>query len=275
VVDSLRLFDYITLLYGISLLFYFVDFVQSNKRVNRIAFWTLAGVWLLETVFFVLRMRALDYIPVFTRFEATMFFSWLLISFALIINYFYKMHFFTFFANLIGFTFVAFDTFARKGATQIGSVAHGNEDLLVIHISMAFISYAAFSLACIVSIMYLVQHRLLKTKQWSPFFQRMPALDRLESITFKLILVGFPALLIAMILGAIWYRAYYGYFLLVDPKPIVSMVLFVLYGLYLYLRVSAGWSGQKLAWLGVIGFMIVIVNYVIVGSFMSGFHKWG
>ncbi|UOF90184.1 cytochrome c biogenesis protein [Fodinisporobacter ferrooxydans] len=272
-IDSLRLYDWITFFYAVSVFLYFIDFIQPSRRANRYAFWTLAVVWGLQTIFFIERMRALNYVPVFTTFEATIFFAWLLNTFALIINYLYKMELFTFLVNIIGFAFVAFDIFARKGATQLSAPMQG--DLLVIHVSMALISYAAFSLACIVSIMYLFQHYMLKLKKWTPFFRRLPALERLDNLSFQMVKLGFPTLLIAMILGAIWYRVVFGHFLWLDAKPLVSLLLLIVYGVYLYLRVVLGWAGRRLAWLNVLGFCIVIVNYVLVGKFMSNFHKWG
>jgi HemX protein len=273
VLDSLRLYDWITFLYAVSVLLYFVDFVQKNRKVNRYAYWSLVGVWVLQTIFFIERMRALDYVPVFTRFEVTIFFAWLLITFSLIINYFYKMDMFTFLVNILGFSFVAFDSFERKGATYLATQLQG--DLLVIHIGMAIVSYALFSLACIVSIMYLIQHYMLKMKRWKPILNRLPALDRLESVTFIMILIGFPLLLIAMILGAIWYKLHFGNILWFDAKPLVSAILLVIYGIYLYVRVSSGWGGQKLAWLSILGFIVVVINYLVVSQFMSGFHRWG
>jgi HemX protein len=272
VLDDLRLYDWITFLYAISVLLYFIGFVQK-RTVNRFAYGLLAGVWVLQTIFFIERMRALDYVPVFTRFESSIFFAWLLITFSLIINYFYKMDMFTFFVNILGFSFVAFDIFARKGATYLANPPQG--DLLVIHIGMAFVSYALFSLAFIVSVMYLIQHYMLKMKKWTPILNRLPALDRLESVSFRLILVGFPLLLIAMILGAIWYKLHFGNFLWYDAKPLVSTLLLIIYGAYLYVRVSSGWGGRKLAWLSILGFCLVILNFLVVSQFMSGFHRWG
>lgn len=268
--ESVLLYDVMTFIYAIALLLYFFDFIQPNRKVNRTALLFLSVVWVIQSVFFVLRMLELNYVPVLTTFETMIFFSWILITFSLVINFLYKIDLFVFFTNVVGFAVVAFVTFSDKGASSIASSLQG--DLLVLHITMALLSYACFLLATIFSIMYLIQERLLKEKRWNELFRRLPALDQLDAFTYRLIVFGFPLLLIAMILGAIWYDVKYGHILLLDPKPLVSVGLLALYGTYLYLRLSAGWLGRKLAWLNIVAFVGVIINYLIVGRF--GFHNW-
>lgn len=270
--DSILLYDTMTVTYALSVLLYFVDFLQHKRVINRLAFGLLSVVWVMQTVFFLLRMKELNYVPLLTHFETLIFFSWILITFSLIINFFYKIDLFTFFANVIGFAAVAFDTFTRKGAAPLNANLQGN--LLFIHVTMAFLSYAFFAIATIFSVMYLIQEKMLKEKRWNTLFRRLPALDQLDTFSFRLITIGFPLLLVAMILGGIWYKIHFGHLVLLDPKPLVSLILFILYGLYLYLRVAWGWIGRKFAWLNILGFGGVLVNYLIVGTYFSGFHNW-
>ncbi|MFC4767877.1 cytochrome C assembly family protein [Effusibacillus consociatus] len=269
---SVLLYDVMTFIYAVAVLLYFVDFVQPNRKVNRAAFVLLSAVWVIQSVFFVLRMLELNYVPVLTTFETMIFFSWILITFSLVINFFYRIDLFTFFTNVVGFAVVAFVTFTDKGATSLSASLQGN--LLVLHVTMAFLSYACFLLATIFSIMYLIQEKLLKEKRWNDLFRRLPSLDQLEQFSYRLIVFGFPMLLVAMILGAIWYNARFDQVLILDPKPVVSVALLVIYGIYLYLRVSAGWLGRRLAWINITAFMAVVINYLIVGNFFSEFHNW-
>ncbi|HEU4965078.1 MAG TPA: cytochrome c biogenesis protein CcsA [Bacilli bacterium] len=271
-VGNLFLYDGMTFLYAIVVVLYFLDFISHKHTLNRIAFSLLAVVWGLQSTFFITRMTEVGYLPLLTTFETTLFFSWLLITFSLVINYFYKIDLFAFFTNLIGFAMVAVDLFLGEGASRLA--AHMQGDLLVLHISLAFLSYAAFSISFIFSIMYLIQSKLLKEKRWNNTFRRLPALDKLDAFTFRLIIVGFPLLLTAMILGANWYYIQFGNVLIWDAKPVVSVILLFCYVVWIYLRLSAGWSGRKLAWWNVISFGLVIINYFFVGQFFSGFHPW-
>lgn len=48
-----RLHEATVLLYAISMLLYFIDFLNNNQKANRVAFWLLSIVWVLQTIFFV------------------------------------------------------------------------------------------------------------------------------------------------------------------------------------------------------------------------------
>jgi HemX protein len=266
------MYDLMVFLYAAVVVLYFLDFVAHKKMLNRIAFGLLAVVWGLQTSFFLTRMTDVGYVPLVTSFETTLFFSWLLISFSLVINYFYKIDLFAFFTNVIGFSMVVFDLFTGEGGTKVGENLQG--DLLVLHITLAFLSYAAFSISFIFSIMYLIQSKMLKEKRWNNMFRRLPALDKLDAFTYRLIVIGFPLLVVAMILGVNWYYMSFGTILILDAKPIVSVVLLGFYIAWLYLRAASGWSGRKLAWWNVASFGLVIINYLIVGTYFSGFHRW-
>jgi len=270
---SILLYDAMTACYAVSVLLYFIDYLNNSKSVNRVAFVLLSGVWILQTIFFVYRLRKLGYVPLFTTFEATVFFSWLLITLALIINYWLRMDLFAFFANVVGFGFLVFDMFTRKATPDVQLAGQGH--LLIMHIAVAFLSYAAFSLSFIASVMYLVEESMLKKKRFTnSALRRFPALDRLDQWSFRLVAVGFPLLLVAMILGAVWYRISYGHVLLMDPKPVASVVLFIIYGMYFYVRVALGWFGQRMAWWNVGSFAFVAFNYFVIGALFRTFHHW-
>ncbi len=51
-----RIYELIVILYAVSVLLYFIDFVQNNRKANSIAFWLLSIVWVLQTAFLILRM---------------------------------------------------------------------------------------------------------------------------------------------------------------------------------------------------------------------------
>ena len=76
------MYDVTVYIYAISVLMYFSDFLQSNRRVNRMAFWLLAIVWILQSIFFISQMVSKDYFPILTLFE-TLFFLFLDYGYAL------------------------------------------------------------------------------------------------------------------------------------------------------------------------------------------------
>ena len=102
--------------------------------------------------------------PVLTIFEGLYFYTWVLVTLSLFINRFFKVDFIVFFTNILGFIVMAIHTFAP---IQIESKVMAEQlvsELSIIHITLAILSYGAFSLSFVFSILYLIQYNLLKQK---------------------------------------------------------------------------------------------------------------
>jgi HemX protein len=266
--SSRLVIDISVLCYAASLVLLFVDAIQPRRAVNRTALVLLFLVFVAETFVLLHRLQTSGAVPVYTSFDVMLLLSWLILLVAVVVNTFFRIDLVLFFANALGFAIVVFDAFAHVGRV-VYTARQG--DVLVLHITCAILSYAAFSFAFVFSIMYLVQDKFLREKRWNRMYLRLPSLERLDTYAFRSILVGFPFLLIAMILGAIWGKLTLGRFLFMDPKPLATTLLWMMYGVYLILRLRSGWGASKLIWYNVICFTGVIVNFVVIGSF-SLFH---
>lgn len=267
--ESRWLFNFFAVLYAASLVLFFIDSLQPRRVLNRTALVLLFLVFCLETTFFLDRLNALGYVPVYSPFDSMLLFSWLILLVALVVNAFFRIDFVLFLSNLVGFGIVLFDAFAYRYSSPY---THAQGDLLVMHISMALLSYVSFTFAFAFSLMYLIQDRLLRRKQWRGWFFRLPSLERLELYAYRSVVIGYPLLLVAMVLGVLWSELSLGYLLWMDPKPIATFVVWLMYGIYLVLRLRSNWAGRKLIWYGVICFGGILVNYAVVGIF-STFHK--
>jgi len=265
------MYDMTVYIYAISVLMYFSDFLQSNRRVNRTAFWLLAIVWILQSVFFISQMVSKDYFPVLTLFETLFFYSWIMVTLSLVINHFFKMDLLIFFTNILGFIVMAVTIFANPAAAPALSEQLISE-LLFIHISLAMLSYVAFSISFILSLMYLAQNKLLKEKRWSPLLRKLPSLGLLDLYAYRLTMMGVPLLFLGLILGVLWAHVI-GQSIWLDPKIFTSILVVVVYCIYLYRRISYDWQGKKLATMNVVAFVFVLLNFLISGS-ISSFHQW-
>lgn len=144
---------------------------------------------------------------------------------------------------------------------------------LTIHISLAFLSYAAFTISFIFSVLYLIQNHWLKKKKWSKQFRRWPSLVQLEKYSFYFNLLGVPLLVLSLILGIIWaFQTLHTSFWF-DSKVIFSLFALFMYASYLYQRAAKGWLGKKIVDFNVLCFLVLLVNYLI-SSFFSKFHLW-
>ncbi|RID86365.1 cytochrome C assembly protein [Peribacillus asahii] len=268
-----RLHEATVLLYALSVLLYFIDFLHNNRRANKVAFWLLSIVWVLQTIFLCLYVVKTGRFPVLTIFEGLYFYAWVLITLSLIINRLLRVDFIVFFTNVLGFMVMAIHTFAP---VQIESEVLAQQlvsELLMIHITLAFLSYGAFTLSCVFSILYLIQYDLLKRKKWGKRLIRLGDLTHLEKMSYILAVIGVPLLMFSLILGIQWAYIKVPNLSLLDFKIIGSFVVLIGYSVYLYIKIRKQMYGRMLAFLNIGIFMIVLINFFLFGS-LSTFHFW-
>ncbi|KDE47458.1 cytochrome C assembly protein [Geobacillus sp. CAMR5420] len=266
------LYELSILLYIASILFYFIDFLQQNRKANDIAFWLLSIVWLLQTVTFVSRIIETKRFPILTMSEGLYFYAWLLITLSLVINRLLRVDFIVFFTNVLAFFILAIHTFAPS--SQSPAVAERLvSELLIIHITLSLGAYAAFTLSFLFSVLYMLQYSLLKKKKWGARLWRMADLSRLDFLSYVLNVLGLPMLLLGLILGVIWAYIQIDHFHWYDAKVLGSFVVFLVYGVYFYKRAVRQMQGKAIALWNIGSFLFLLVNFFLFGS-LSKFHFW-
>jgi HemX protein len=268
-----RLHELTVVLYAFSVLLYFFDFIHHNRKAKRIAFWLLAFVWISQTTFLIYYMVITGRFPVLTIFEGLYFYAWVLITLSIGINHLLRMDFIVFFTNILGFTIMAIHTFAPMQYHSHVMAKQLVSELLLIHITMAILSYGAFSLSFVFSLLYLFQYDLLKRKKWGKRLIRIADLEKLERLSYIFAIIGVPMLLLGLILGLQWAFLKLPGMPWYDMKIIGSFLLLTAYSIYLYLRTVKNQSGKKLALWNVASFLIVLINFFLFGR-LSSFHLW-
>lgn len=268
-----RLHELTVFLYALSILLYFIDFLQHNRKANRIAFWLLAFVWVLQTLFLFLYMLKMGRFPVLTIFEGLYFYAWVLITLSLGINRILRVDFIVFFTNILGFVIMAIHTFAPYQFESNVMAQQLISELLFIHITVAFLSYGAFSISFVFSLLYVIQYDLLKRKKWGKRLLRIADLSKLEKMSYLMNVIGVPLLIISLILGVQWAYIKVPDIFWLDPKVVGSFVVLAVYSIYLYLKVGKEMTGRKLALWNLASFLIVLINFFLFGT-LSSFHIW-
>jgi ABC-type uncharacterized transport system permease subunit len=132
-------------------------------------------------------------------------------------------------------------------------------------------AYAAFFIVFMASVMYLLQERALKLKTFGAFFHRLPPLTTVNALATSASALGLTLLTLGIVTGMFWSSARSGRFWNNDPKEIFAVLTWLLYfGLTVY-RSTANWRGRSAAWLGVVGFGLVLFTF-IGAPFLGGYH---
>lgn len=134
--------------------------------------------------------------------------------------------------------------------------------LLRIHIGLAFVGITGFAFATAVSVVYLIQARMLKRKAPSAMRRRLPPLDVLDRLALRSIIVGFPFYTIALLLGSAQaVRLGTGE---IKLAYILAVASWLIYGAVLQARLTAGWRGRRAAILTTVGLcaaLVVVAQY--------------
>jgi len=145
-----------------------------------------------------------------------------------------------------------------------------------LHIALILTGYAALFLSFTASVLYLVQARSLKDKRnarLSPgLSSRLPALETIDEIGYKSLLLGFPFMTFGLVAGAAIAEARFGPVYFRDPKVMLSLVMWVVYVILLYTRWNHGWRGRRAAYLAAFAFLAALGAWA--ANFFSGFHRF-
>jgi cytochrome c-type biogenesis protein CcsB len=150
---------------------------------------------------------------------------------------------------------------------------------LLIHVSIATICSGIFGVAFIVTSLQLLKDYRESGTGWLQkrpftFLEAVPKPDVLEALAFRLIAVGFVLWTFTVMAGAIWAEHAWGRYWGWDPKEIWSFVIWVVYAAYLHARTTQGWAGRKSAYLALVGFGALIVNFTLVNFVFQGLHTY-
>ncbi len=135
---------------------------------------------------------------------------------------------------------------------------------LWVHVVVAFLGYAAFALASLIGIAYLLQERELKARHGgASLWARLPSLELMDRLNGRFTLAGFICLTITIVTGALFAHGVWGHALsLLDPSELMAIVTWLLYGVLIWGRLQIGWRGRRAALLTLLGFGVAMLSFI-------------
>ena len=149
-----------------------------------------------------------------------------------------------------------------------------NSPWLVIHVIAAIISGGVFLLSNVIAGAYLYLDAMESKGDRKPWAKRLPDLETLDQLSYRLVAFVFPLWTFAVIAGAIWAEAAWGRYWGWDPKETWAFITWVAYAAYLHARVTIGWRGKRAAWLCLFAGSTFLFNYVYVNVWGTGKHTY-
>ncbi len=280
--DSSQLLGITTFTYLLSALIYVALLVFKAPRLGIIATAFTIIAWLIQTAGLLLRWMesyqlGIGHAPLTNMYESVVFFSWTIIILYLLIEWKFKTKIIGAFAlpfAVLAMAYASFSTDISKTINPLVPALQSN--WLIAHVVTCFVGYAAFTVAAALGIMYLIKNVGGKGDQDSGgIIGSLPPLKIIDDIIHKTMVFGFIWLTAGIITGAIWANSAWGTYWSWDPKETWSLITWFLYAITLHSRYTRGWSGIKIAWLSIFGFLAVLFTYYGVNFLLAGLHSYG
>ncbi len=283
--DSGQLFNIVTIAYFAAMILFFAYIAVRNNTVAFVATIVAFVGFLIHTAALGMRWYESYQIlgedgraPLTNLYESVVFFAWTIVLIYLALDLKYKQ-------RAVGAFVMPFALFSMLGAQMWLNagidplVPALQSNWLTYHVITCFLGYAAFAVACGVSIMYLIkvgkEEKHEGTEQMTGVLGIFPSCRILDDINYRAIMIGFPLLTLGIITGAAWANYAWGTYWSWDPKETWSLIVWFLYAAFLHARFTRGWVGRRAAWLSIIGFAATIFCYLGVNLVLSGLHSYG
>ncbi|MBV5340735.1 MAG: c-type cytochrome biogenesis protein CcsB [Deltaproteobacteria bacterium] len=279
---SSLLFNITTFAYLISMLAFFA-FLASRAKLLGTAAIVVAYVGLLaQTVAIALRWKesydmGVGHAPLSNLYESVVFFSWTIVLIYALLDIKYKYRVIGAFVMPFALLGMAWAQLGMNNAIE-PLVPALQSNWLLYHVITCFLGYAAFAVACGISIMYLIKARSEDSADkpaGSGLLTMFPPVKVLDDLNYRAIMIGFPLLTLGIITGAAWANYAWGTYWSWDPKETWSLIVWFVYAAFLHARITKGWVGRRAAWLSIIGFAATIFCYLGVNLLLSGLHSYG
>lgn len=246
------------------------ELFKSSKVTSKITK-IFAGIgFLIHTLSIGYRYLAAGHIPITNPHEATSFFSWCIVFIFFILEFRYKVSLLSSFIMPLVFVLMLSSSMLPREIKPLSPVLRSY--WLGIHTIVAFLGNAAFAMSFGIGLMYLIQEHYVKSKRLGGLFERLPSLQTLDEINYRLITFGFPLLTLAIISGALWAESAWGSYWNWDPREVWSLITWFIYAIVLHARLVAGWRGKRAAILSIIGFLTILIAFVGIKLLQKGLH---
>lgn len=250
--------------YFLSGVLYFTNFMFKKKtgRIFANALFILG--FLLLTLATIIRWHQAGRPPLTNLYESLIFFAWSVTLVYLVFEVIYKLRFLGAPICLLIIILLSFSSLLDDTIMPLMPALQSN--WLVIHVVSYFLAYGAVCISFILSLIYLAGSR--------KSYLESSRLDYLDTLSYRLIAFSFPFLTIGLTTGAVWANVAWGSYWSWDPKETWSLITWLIYALYLHLRLMRGWNGRKIAYLNIAGFLAVLFTFFGVSFILPGLHSY-
>ncbi len=248
-------------LYTLGLMHSILGFYRKRHVFVNVALGMVASGFISHTLFLVSLAVRLRHLPITNLSESLSFFAWCITLTFIVAHLRYRI-------NVLGAFVLPLVSLLMIASESIWEGNHTIPPLLrsrwlYFHTSVAFLAYASFFLTFISAVLYLIQEKELKAKNFRFLYFRLPSLQVCDELLRRSLFAGFVLMSITIMTGALWAQQAWGRYWSWDPKETASLVTWMIYLVLVNYRLSAGWRGRWASYISIVGFVSTLFTFGI------------
>lgn len=257
--------------YLLSLISYARFLNTGNKLRGRLGT-LLLGLGLVAHYFALLeRSRGSHTVPYHDLYGAMSLFGWLLALTYLGLEFYHQQR--SVGALVLPFILVFFLVAQFAPADRLSPPdAHG--PTFAFHVALNILAYSAFALSFVLSVIFLVEERFLRSHKLGGVVWRLPSLELLERMSQSSVLIGLVSISIGTAFGFLWVYRLSDKYSFYDPKYAITLLVLILYAAYFRLARATGWRGARASKMCIFNFVVVFLSFTVVNLYLSHNHRF-
>ena len=252
--------------YAVAVLLLFTGTAFKKDRLLKAAWYLFLAAFAVHSVFLVVRGVKAQRLPLANQFEFSCSFAWGISLLLIFVRLKLKADWLTVAAMPMALLVMMY---AAKQPMEINELMPALRSAWFgIHIGAAVFSYSAFVLAGCVGLRY-----VLLSRQGEEADKKK--LRQMDYLSYRLVAFGFLFLTVVMLSGAAWAEQAWSAFWTWDPKEVWALITWIIYAVYLHLRLRGRKQGVMMAWFVIIAVPVVFFTFAGVNTLLPGLHSYG
>lgn len=252
--------------YFIAMALQFAALVFKKEKPGKLSWALFLLALAAHTAYLVVRAIAARRVPLSNQFEFACAFAWGVALLLLILRTRMRADWLSVIAMPMSFLILSYAALQPKEITDLMPALRSG--WFAFHIGSAVISYSAFIVSGCVGLRYILLHKKAREED-------ALRLEQMDYLSYRLVALGVLMLTVTILSGAIWAEQAWSAFWTWDPKEVWALITWILYVVYLHLRLRGKKRGVGMAWFVMIAVPVVLFTFAGVNTLMSGLHSYG
>ena len=252
-------------LYFAAAVLQFVGTLFKKDKVAKIAWLVFLAGLAAQTLYLIVRGVTARRLPLSNQFEFATAFAWGIALMLLIVRLRLKADWLSVAVMPVVFLVLSYAALQPRELTELMPALRSA--WFGFHIGSAVFSYSAFIIAGCVGLRYLIVSKKGSADELK--------LHQMDYLSYRMIALGFLLLTVTILSGALWAEQAWSAFWTWDPKEVWALITWIIYAVYLHLRLRGRRKGTMMAWYAMIAVPVVLFTFAGVNTIMPGLHSYG